>query len=163
MLKKSLLVLIAASLISIAAPFMAAQDSQSGGQNGGQNNDQQAPPPSQENGMRHHSFDPAHRTQELTRHLGLTSDQQPKVLAALQSEHSQMESLHQDSSLSQPDRHAKMMEIHKSTNDQIRAVLDPGQQKKWDEMQARHEQQMQNRRGGPPDSDSGQQGPPPQQ
>jgi hypothetical protein len=65
-----------------------------------------------------------------------------------------MESLHQDTSLSQQDRRTKMMEIRKSTDDQIRGLLDSNQQTKWDEMQARREQRMQNR---------GQQGPPPQQ
>jgi len=153
MLKKYLLVLMAASVISIAAPFAAAQDSPS--------NDQQSPP-SQENGGRHHGPpDPARRTAELTKHLNLTSDQQPKVLAALQSESSQMESVHQDTSLSQEDRHAKMMEIHKSTDAQIRGLLDSTQQKKWDEMQARRQERMQNRREGTPDSGSGQQAPPP--
>jgi len=85
------------------------------------------------------------------------------VQSALESERSQMESLHQDSSLSQQDRRAKMMEIHKGTDAQIRGVLDSNQQKKWDEMQAKREQWMQNRRGGSPDAGSGQQAPPPQQ
>lgn len=154
MLKKHLLVLAAAGLISIAAPFAAAQDSPA--------NDQQSAP-SQDNGGRHHGPpDPARRTAELTKQLNLTSDQQPKVLAALQSESSQMESLHQDTSLSQQDRHAKMIEIRKATDAQIRGLLDSNQQKKWDEMQAKREQWMQNRRGGSPDSGSNQQGPPPQ-
>jgi Spy/CpxP family protein refolding chaperone len=154
MLKQCLLVLVAAGLISIAAPFATAQDSPS--------NDQQSPP-SQDHGRRHGPPDPAQRTQELTKQLNLTSDQQTKVQDALQSERSQMESLHQDSSLSQQDRHAKMMEIHKSTDAQIRALLDSTQQKKWDEMQAKREQWMKNRRPGPPDAGSAQQGPPPQQ
>ena len=155
MLKQSLLVLAAAGLISIAVPFAAAQDSPS---------NTQQPPPAQDNGGRHHGppFDPAHRAAELTKKLNLTSDQQPKVLEALQSEHSQMESLHQDSSLSEQDRHAKMMEIHKSSDAQIRGLLDSTQQKKWDEMQAKREQWMQNRHGGP-DAGSGQQSAPPQQ
>ena len=152
MLKQSLLVLVAAGLIAIAAPFTTAQNSPS--------NDQQ-PPSSQDNGGRHHGPpDPAERTKELTKHLKLSSDQQTKVKDALESEHSQMESLHQDTSLSQQDRHAKMMEIRNSTDTQIRGLLDSTQQKKWDEMQAKHEQWMQNRHGGPP---SGQQGPPSQQ
>jgi hypothetical protein len=71
-----------------------------------------------------------------------------------------MEGLHQDSSLSQQDRRAKMMDIHKATDAQIRGVLDANQQKKWDEMQARREQRMQNRNQGPPDAGSA---PPPQQ
>jgi protein CpxP len=152
MLKQVLLVLVAAGLISIAAPFAAAQDSQS---------DNQQSPPSQDNGMRRHGPpDPAERTKELTKHLKLTTDQQPKVLDALQSERSQMESVHQDTSLSQQDRRAKMMEIRKSTDAQIRGLLDSDQQKKWDEMQAKREQWMQNRHQGPPDAG---QSPPPQQ
>jgi len=155
MLKKHLLALVAAGAISIAAPFAAAQDNQS--------NDQRAPP-SQENGGRHHGPpDPARRTAELTKQLNLTSDQQAKVLSVLQSERSQMESLHQDTSLSQQDRRTKMMDIRETTDSQIRALLDANQQKKWDEKQAKREQWMQNRHSGPPDSNSGQQAPPPQQ
>src|ERR1700685_3803117 len=149
MIKHSLLILAAAGLISIAAPFATAQDNPS--------NNQQAAP-AQENGGRHHGHeDPAQRTAELTKKLKLNSDQQTKVQDALQSEHSQMESLHQDSSLSQQDRHAKMMDIRKWTDDQIRGVLDSTQQKKWDEMQAKHEG-MHNGHGGPPEG-----GAPPQQ
>src|ERR1700690_307770 len=152
MIKHSVLILAAAGLISIAAPFATAQDNPS--------NNQQAAP-AQENGGRHHGHeDPAQRTAELTKKLKLNSDQQTKVQDALQSEHSQMESLHQDSSLSQQDRRAKMMEIRKTTDSQIRGLLDADQQKKWDEMQAKREQWMQNRHGGPPNGGSGA---PPQQ
>jgi protein CpxP len=155
MLKQSLLILVAAGLISIAAPFATAQDSPS-------NNQQSAP--SQDHGRWHHGHeDPAQRTQELTKQLKLTPDQQTKVQDALQAEQSQMESLHQDSSLSQEDRHSKMMEIHKSTDEQIRGLLDASQQKKWDEMQAKREQWMHNRHGSAPDAGSGQQSAPPQQ
>jgi periplasmic protein CpxP/Spy len=105
----------------------------------------------------HGQPDPAKRTEMLTKQLGLTSDQQPKVLDILKSEQSQMEKLHSDSSTSPEDRRAKMMDIHKSTNDQIRALLNPDQQKKWDEMQTRREQWQGHHRegqnsGGAPDS-----------
>ena len=151
MLKQSLLVLLAASLISTAAPLAAAQSP----------NNQ---PSAQGNpGWHHGPPDPARRTQELTRKLNLTADQQTKVQDILQSEHSQMESLHQDTSLSQQDRHTKMMDMHKSTDAQIRALLDSTQQKKWDEMQAKREQWGQNHHHhGPPDAGS-QPTPPPQQ
>jgi periplasmic protein CpxP/Spy len=151
MFKQSLLVLVAAGAIAIAAPFAAAQDSPS------QNSDPQAP--AQNNGHRH-GMDPDQRTQELTRKLKLSSDQQAKVKDALVSEHSQMESLHQDSSLSQDDRHAKMMDIRKSTDAQIRGVLDSNQQKKWDEIEAQRGQWGQHHgQGGAPDQPA----PPPQQ
>jgi periplasmic protein CpxP/Spy len=150
MLKQSLLALAAAGLISIAAPFATAQNSPSP-----QSNDQQAPTAQDNRGRHHGPPDPAERTRELTKHLKLTSDQQTKVQDAFVSARSQMESLHQDTSLSQQDRRNKMMEIRKSTDDQIRGLLDSNQQKKWDAMQAKREQRM-DRRGG-------EQGPPPQQ
>jgi|SRR5579862_6577904 len=151
MLKQSLLVFVAAGAISIAAPFVAAQDAPAA--------DQQSQP-AQEHGNWHRGpQDPAERTKELTKRLNLTADQQTKVQEALQSQHSQMESLRQDTSLSQEDRRAKMMDIHKSTNDQIRGVLDATQQKQWDEMQAKREQRMQGHHA--PDAGSNQA--PPQQ
>lgn len=154
MSKKTMLVFAMAGLISIVAPFATAQDNPPSDQASAMQN----------NGGRHrHGVpDPAQRTAELTKRLNLTSDQQPKVLAALQSEKSQMESVHQDSSLSQQDRRAKMMDIHKSTDSDIRALLDSNQQKKWDEMQARREQWMQNRHSGAPDANMNQPAPPPQ-
>jgi Spy/CpxP family protein refolding chaperone len=94
-------------------------------------------------------MDPAQRTAELTKHLHLTPDQQAKVKSTLERARSEMESL-RGGSMSRPDRHAKMMEIRSNTNAQIRAVLDPEQQKKFDRMQARQEERMENRRGGPP-------------
>jgi periplasmic protein CpxP/Spy len=152
MLKQCMLVLLAAGLISIGASFAAAQDSSS-------NN--QPSSPSQDGGGRHHGPpDPARRAAELTKRLKLTSDQQTKVQDILQSERSQMESLHQDTSQSQQDRRAKMMDIHKTSDAQIRGLLDSNQQKKWDAMEAEREQRMQDHRPGP---DNGQQGPPPQQ
>jgi hypothetical protein len=73
-----------------------------------------------------------------------------------------MQSLRQDTSQSQQDRRSKMMDIHKTSDTQIRALLDSTQQKKWDEMQTKREQWMQNRHQGPPGAGADQQGPPPQ-
>jgi hypothetical protein len=154
MLKQCLLAFVAASVISIAVPFAAAQDTPP--------NDQPAPPAHENGGWRHGPPDPAQRTKELTKQLKLSSDQQTTVQDIFQSERSQMESLRQDSSLSQEDRRAKMTDIHRSTDTLIRALLDSDQQKKWDEMQAKREQWMHNRRSGQPDSGPSQQGPPPQ-
>lgn len=147
MFKQSLLILLAASVLSIAA---FAQDATPNNQ-----------PPAQENSGGHHGpMDPAQRTQALTQQLNLTADQQAKVQQILQSESSQMESLRSDSSLSQQDRHSKMMAIHQTSDTQIRALLDPDQQKKWDAMQAKRGQWGRHR-GAPNGGD--QQAPPPQQ
>jgi protein CpxP len=153
MIKQYLLVVLAVGTILAAAPFVTAQDSSS--------NDQQSPPA--QGGRGHHGPpDPAQRTQELTKQLNLTSDQQTKVQDILQSEHTQMESLRQNTSQSQQDRRSKMMDIHKTSDSQIRALLDSTQQKKWDEMQTKRQQWMQNGHHGPPGAGADQQGPPPQ-
>ncbi|MGA7558793.1 MAG: hypothetical protein WCF61_01770 [Terriglobales bacterium] len=139
MFKHCLLILLAVSLIAVAAPLAAAQS------NGNSPNSQQ---PAAGHGDWHHGPpDPAERTQELTRKLKLTPDQQTKVQSILESQHSQMEALRQDNSTAPQGRRAKMMEIHQNSNTQIRALLDETQQKKWDEMQAR---QMERHRHGQP-------------
>jgi periplasmic protein CpxP/Spy len=136
MLKHNLLALMLAGMVAMVPASVLAQDS---------GNNQQAAPPAQsapmgDSGHGHRQFDPQKRTEMLTKHLNLTSEQQPKVLDALKSEQSQMESLRADTSTSQDDRRSKMMEIHKTTNNQIRALLTPDQQKKFDAMEARRGQ-----------------------
>lgn len=157
MLKHCLLALTLAGLVYAVTPAAVAQDT-------GSNNQQAAPsaaPPEQ--GYGHGHMDPAKRAAMLTKRLNLNSGQQSKLQDILKSEQSQMESLRADSSLSQDDRRSKMMEIRKSTNDQIRGLLDPDQQKKWDEMQSRREEWMEGHHqgrqapGGPPDSSPPQQ------
>ena len=130
MIKKCLLVLIAAGVISMAAPFVMAQD------NAPPPPDQQSAPPPANNGgqMRRGPVDPARRTQALTKKLNLTADQQTKVQSIFEAERSQMEATRQDSSMSPQDRHGKMMDMRKSSDSQIRAILDPNQQKQWDDM-----------------------------
>jgi periplasmic protein CpxP/Spy len=133
MLKQGLLALLLAAVVYTVAPFASAQEN---GSNDQQSNTAGAPP---EHGRGGH-FDPEKRTEMLTKQLKLTADQQPKVWDILKSTQSQMQSLRSDSSVSQDDRRSKMMEIHKTSDDQIRALLDPNQQKKWDAMQSKHEQ-----------------------
>jgi periplasmic protein CpxP/Spy len=134
MLKHCFIALTLAAFSCLVGASAVAQDSSNNSNN----------PPAQsgeqnEHWHGHHQMDPQKRTEMLTKHLNLTSDQQPKVLDVLKTEQSQMQSLHSDSSLSQEDRRSKAMDIRKSTNDQIRDLLTPDQQKKFDEMQSRHE------------------------
>ena len=150
MLKNSLLTLMLAGAVCAAAPLVVAQDS---GSTPPQSAPAGAPP---EHGRGH--FDPAQRTERLTKELKLTSDQQPKVLDILKSEQSKMQDLRSDSSLSQDDRRAKMMDIHKASDDQIRALLDANQQKKFDTMQAKRGQWQGHHQDGQDGS-----APPPQQ
>jgi hypothetical protein len=150
MLKRCLIMLTMFGLMAAISASALPQDNGSAGQ-------QAAPQgePPEHHGGRH--FDPAKRTEMLTKQLNLTSDQQPKVLEILKSEQSQMESLHSDASVVPEDRRSKMMEIHKTSSDQIRALLDSNQQKKWDAIQSRHEQWQghhgaEKPSGTPPDS-----------
>lgn len=141
MLKHCLLALMLAGLV-YTVTLSVAQES-------GSTDQQSAPagaPPDHGHGRGH--MDPAKRTEMLTKQLNLTSDQQPKVLDILKSEQSQMESLRSDSSVQQADRHSKMMEIHKASNDQIRGLLDSTQQQKFDAMQSKHEQMQGRHEGG---------------
>jgi periplasmic protein CpxP/Spy len=127
MLKNWLLVLMLAWLICALTPFVAAQDGGSGDQSSG---------PSVAAPQSRPQMDPAALTQILTKRLNLTPEQQTKVLDILKSEQSQIETLRSDSSLTDQDRRSKMMEIHKTANDQIRALLTPEQQKQFDEMES---------------------------
>jgi len=152
MFKQCLLTLMLAGLIYAAAPAAVAQDAGT--------NDQQAPPAGgpQEHGRMRNRMDPARRVEMLTTQLNLTPEQKTKVLDIMKADRSKIESLRDDSSLAPQDRRAKMMDIRKASNDQIRALLDSNQQKKFDEMRARQEQEMQGHHpggegtGAPPDA-----------
>ena len=92
---------------------------------------------------------PERQLEMLTKRLNLTSDQQPQVKAILEDESTQMQTLRNDTSLSQDDRRSKMMSIRKSSQDKIRGVLTDEQKTKYDAMQ----EEMRNRMrggGGPP-------------
>jgi periplasmic protein CpxP/Spy len=132
--KHCFVVMTLAALTCLSVSSVAAQD------NGNSQPPAQAGEPSGQQWHGHGRMDPEKRTEMLTKKLKLNSDQQAKVLDIFKSEQSQMESLHSDSSMSQDDRHSKMMEIHKTSNDQVRALLDENQQKKWDAMQSEREQ-----------------------
>lgn len=133
MRKHSLIAITVAALLYLVVPSAPAQESGT--------NDQQ--PATSEHGHGHAHMDPAKRAAMLGKRLNLNSDQQSKVEDILKSEQSQMKGLRADSSLPKEDRHSKMMDIHKSSSDQIRGLLDADQQKKWDEMQSKHEERMQ--------------------
>ena len=63
---------------------------------------------------------------------------------------SEMQKIHGDAATSQADRRSKMKDIHKSSSDQVRALLNADQQKKFDEMLAQREQRFKGRHQGPP-------------
>lgn len=143
MLKNCMLAMLLACLAYSAKPSMAQDNTSSA---------QEAGPPAGPPGPRHREFDPAQRADMLAKHLQLNSDQQAKVLDILKSAQSQMESLRSDTSMPREEKRSKMMEIHKSSDEQIRAVLDSNQQKKWDAMQSRRQQWQGHHQNGQPPS-----------
>ena len=81
------------------------------------------------------------RLQHLTRQLNLTEAQQQLIKPILENENKQMQSLHEDSTLSQQDRMSKMMQIRQGTSEQIKPILNTEQQQEYGQMQ------MMNRQG----------------
>lgn len=114
---------------------------------------QDAPPPH----ARGQHMDPAQRQTRMldtmTRRLNLSPDQVSQIKGIQADGETQMQALHADNSVQGPDRRAKMMDLHKSQNDKIRAVLNDEQKTKFDAMEAKHRGRM---HGG-----DGEQGPPP--
>lgn len=86
----------------------------------------------------------------LTKKLNLTPDQVTQVKAIDADTRTQSEAVRSDSSLSQADKRSKMMDIHKASQDKIRAVLTPDQQTKYDAMLTEMQQRRQNGGGGTP-------------
>ena len=90
----------------------------------------------------------------LTQKLSLTPDQVTQVKAIQSDEATQMKALRDDTSTSRDDKRTKMMDIRKSSNDKIRALLTPDQQTKFDAMQAQMkadaQERMKERQGGAP-------------
>ena len=78
------------------------------------------------------------RLQHMTKQLNLTSEQQQQIKPILENESKQMQSLHQDSSLSQQDRMSKMMQIRQGTAEQVKPILNADQQQKYEQMMSRH-------------------------
>jgi len=94
----------------------------------------------------------------LSKKLNLSDDQQAKLKPILEDQRKQMETIHNDSSLSREDRFSKMQELRKNSDDQIKSVLNPDQQKNFDKMREEQHDRMKNwRKGGenaPPPGDS---------
>jgi protein CpxP len=161
MFKNYLLALTLAGLAATVAPSAIAQNNgtNNGASTNGSTDQQTAPATTGKRGHRGADFDPAKRTQKLTSKLKLTPDQQSKVQDILKSEQSQMQTLRADTSMSREERRPKMMEISKTSDSQVRSLLDPGQQKKFDTMQAKRDRKYGHRHGGQsapataPDSD----------
>ena len=77
------------------------------------------------------------RLQRMTKQLSLTEAQQQQIKPILENEAKQMQTLREDSSLSQDDRRTKMMQIRQESSTQIKPILNADQQKQYEEMMSR--------------------------
>jgi protein CpxP len=113
------------------------------------------PPPQDQAGPRHGGAGGmrGNQVEFLTKKLNLTPDQVTQVKAIDADTMKQMMALRSDTSLTADEKKPKMMDIHKASQDKIRALLTDDQKTKFDELQA----QMRERRG----DHGGGDGPPP--
>jgi Spy/CpxP family protein refolding chaperone len=111
------------------------------------------PPPQGQAGPQHGHGGPGgmrgDQVEFLTKKLNLTSDQVTQVKAIDDDTRKQFMALRDDTSIAGADKRAKMMDIHKASEDKIRALLTDDQKTKYDALQAEMRDRMQNHRGGP--------------
>ena len=112
-----------------AAPYQGVGYGRPGGGRGGQ-------------------MSPDQRLKRMTKELNLTADEQAKIKPILVDEQKKMQDLMNDSSNDRQAMRAKMMQLRKDTNDQIRALLDDKQKETFDKLEAERQERMHNRRGG---------------
>jgi protein CpxP len=110
------------------------------------------PPPPGQGGPPHGGGMRGNQVEFLTKKLNLTPDQVTQVKAIDEDTMKQAKAVQEDTSLAGPDKRAKMMDIHKTAQGKIRALLTPDQQTKYDALQAEMRERQQNRGGpgGPP-------------
>lgn len=119
--------------------------------------DQAAPPTG---GYGHHR---GQQLEMLTERLNLSPDQVAQVKTIDKDARTQAMAVHDDQSLSQTDRRSKMMDIRKTSQDKVRAVLNDDQKAKYDAMLAERKERMMEHRNGqnpppsPPAADAPQQ------
>jgi protein CpxP len=118
-----------------------------------------APPPAQDQtappggGHRGPGQREEHQVEFLTKKLNLTPDQVGQVKAIDDDSRKQMMALREDTTVSRDDKRSKMMDIHKASQDKIRAVLTDDQKTKYDALQAQMKERRESRdgnQGAPP-------------
>ena len=99
--------------------------------------------PQQGQGYGHHGMmSPEERLNHLTKALDLSADQQAQIKPILENAQQQAMQIHQDQSLAQQDRHAKMEALRQDTHSKIEAVLTDAQKQRFEEMQSKRQQHM---------------------
>jgi len=91
-------------------------------------------PPQGHEAMGAAASSPETHLQMLTEKLNLTDEQRAKLRPILQDQAQQLKAVHDDTSLSAEQKHAKKKAIHESVHEQINGVLTSEQQAKFKQM-----------------------------
>jgi protein CpxP len=89
-----------------------------------------------------------HQLEFLTKQLNLTPDQVTQVKAIDADAMKQMMALRSDTSLTPDEKKPKMMALHKTSQDKIRALLTDDQKTKFDALETQMRERRGNRGGG---------------
>jgi protein CpxP len=138
-MRKSLCSLALSAVLAVAGSAAFAQSDSSMQQQSGQ-------APMGHRGM----MSPDEQAAQLTKKLNLTADQESQIKPILVNRQQQMEALHQDQSMSQQDKMAKMKSLRDDSNTKIEAVLNDTQKQQFEQMQAQQQQRWQQHQQQPP-------------
>jgi protein CpxP len=110
------------------------------------------PPPQGQAGPQHGHGGPGgmrgNQVDFLTKKLNLTPDQVTQVKAIDDDARKQFMALREDTSVAGADKRTKMMDIHKASQDKIRALLTDDQKTKFDALQAQMRERREDHGGG---------------
>ncbi len=133
------------------APMLAQQDVPPAGQ-------EQGPPPGGRGGPGGpRGGGPERQMEMMTKELSLTPNQVTSIKAVEADARKQQMALREDTTTPQDQKREKMMALRTASQAKVRALLTDDQKTKYDAMQARMRERMQNRGG----QDGGPGGPPP--
>src|SRR3569833_1159043 len=100
----------------------------------------------------HRRPDPSRQVRMLTKRLKLSDSQQSQILQVLTEHNQQMEAIHNDGSLSQEDRHSKLMALRQDTDAKVRATLDDNQKQSYDQLVEQMRERVKRHRGNKQDA-----------
>lgn len=160
MMKREMKMRVRAAAILLCAVGLAAGSAMA---------QQDAPPPPHDGEMHGppggpggRGFGPERRIEMLQKRLNLSTDQTAQLKTIFSEERTKSEALRSNESLSREDRRSQMMAIHEDGETKLHAVLTPEQKTKYDEMEAKMREHMQDgHRGGPGGPLHGDGAPPP--
>jgi len=110
---------------------------------------------------RHWRRDGSEQLEHLKKALDLSPEQSGQIAAIIKGSGPARQAIMADDSLSRDDKRAKMRELMKGTQTEIRAVLTPEQQKKFDAMPRGREGRMGDHNGGNQPRPASPENPPP--